>query len=123
MTQERLTYHRSAAALAESRSKAARALARRRMVRRALAGALVGAAVPYGFGAWLHGPFPGGSTEVWLIFAGFMVFCGLIGAGVATKNFGRGGSLPEDNDIGWNWRKQDLLDYLSKSGSYASRRN
>ena len=117
MTDASAKYRRSAEQL--------KASPRSRMRIRKVFGALIGAAIPYAYGVYEHGSMTfGGNAEAIVIFGGICVFCALIGAGVATNSFGRGGRLHHDpvldeEPLGLS---QDDKDFISQTGIYASMR-
>ena len=89
-------------------------------------GALIGAAIPYAYGAYEHGSMTfGGNFEAVVIFGGICLICALIGAGVATNNFGKGGRLPEDPILDEKLLEQsvDDKDFMSQSGIHTSMRS
>ena len=117
MTDASAKYRRSAEQL--------KASPRSRMRIRKVFGALIGAAIPYAYGVYEHGSMTfGGNAEAIVIFGGICVFCALIGAGVATNNFGRGGRLHHDPvlDEKNTGENQHDWDSVASTGICTSRR-
>ena len=98
--------------------------------RRGFIGALIGAAIPYGLGAYENGFVLGGDVDGLIIFGGLCLFFGLLGAGVATNNFGQGpsanGRLDSDSlDQSGSWADydRDRSEFHHQSGNYAYMRD
>lgn len=89
----------------------------------AVLGALIGAAIPLAFGISEHGLLLGRTIETASIFLGLALFCALIGAGVATKNFGRFSSNQLVDEGKSVWKRKDGQDRVRHEGIYAYRRD
>lgn len=89
----------------------------------AVLGAVVGAAIPLAFGVSEHGLLLGRTIETASIFLGLALFCALIGAGVATKNFGSSSSRKLNADDDHFWSEKEVYDQMTHQGLYTYRRD